>query len=177
MELDSDLSRNVEQFVSISFHRTTIMANLILQAKEFENQLLVTEASRAWPFEVACRAEDVLQLKANVRLQEDFANMIVGLIAPSASDNTVYLGIHKYESMRDGHLEQITAQVEHIPKVGRWFLVICYHVHYKTVEIDWGKSTISIFDPQCPVGRPAPNQTMSTKMVYDVSAVSISCYH
>lgn len=143
---------------------------------------MMTGASDVRPFEVSCCGEDVLQLIANGRLKEDFANMIVGLLAHSAVDHTVYLGIHKYESMEDKEFGEVTSQVEHIPRVGRWFLVICHQMQYQSVRIDWEGSTISVFTPYYPfiiAGHSPPNVHVARQhqeVVYDVSTARVSCY-
>jgi hypothetical protein len=140
----------------------------------------VTEASRVRPFEVSCRGEDVRQLTANVRLKEDFANMIVGLLAHSAVDHTVYLGMHKYGSMADRDFGALTSQVEHIPRVGRWFLVIYHQLQYQSVRIDWEESTISVFNPYYPffvAGHSPPTVHVARQhqeVVYDVSTAILS---
>ncbi len=130
----------------------------------------MTKASGVRPFEVSCRGEDVLQLITNVRLKEDLANTIVGLHAHSALDHTVYLGIHEYETIERRDFEKITSQVERIPRVGRWSLVIYHQMQYQSVRIDWEESTISVFNPCVHVAR------QHQEVVYDVGTATISCY-
>ena len=163
------------------FHRNNDRVDLGIQAKQVENHRIVTKASGVRPFEVSCRGEDVLQLIANVPLKEDLANMIVGLLAHSALDDTVYIGIHKYESIEDRDFEKITSQVQHIPKVGRWFLVIYHQMQYQSVRIDWKESTIGVFTPYYPywAGHSPQNVHVARQhqdVIYDVSTAAISCY-
>lgn len=143
---------------------------------------MMTKASDVRPFEASCRGEDVLQLIANGRLKEDFANVVVGLLAHSAVDHTVYLGIHKYQSIEDREFREITSQVEDIPRVGRWFLVIYHQMQYQSVRIDWEGSAISVFTPYYPfitAGHSPPNVHVARQhqeVVYDVSTATVSCY-
>lgn len=86
----------------------------------------------------------------NVPLEEDLVNIIVGLLAHFALDNTVYLEMYKYKSIESMDFEMLTSRVKDIPRIGRWFLVIYNQMYYQSVQIDWEESTINIFDPYYP---------------------------
>jgi hypothetical protein len=129
------------------------------------------------PFEVSCDSEDILQLSANAQLSENLANTVVGLLADSAIDDTVYFGteIFKYIHARD--FQKAKSQVEGIPIKGRWFLLICYGSHYETVRIDWDEGYISFYDPRSRYVPPAcypPLQHQTRQQQILVTNVSTS---